>query len=82
MPDLTCLDGPDDCAGPVELRTTPDRRDGKHFPRCETHAEQRFAESERSLELMSDVPAAWFDPSYAGESWDEEPSPDPYWMND
>lgn len=69
---LSCLDGPDGCAGPVEMRTTPDRRDGAGFPRCEAHFEKRLASSERNLELMSDVPPAWFDESYAGERWDED----------
>lgn len=81
--DLKCLDQPrSDCRGPVEYRVTPDRRDGKAFPRCEHHFDLRLDEVERNLELMSPTPAAWFDPAYAGESWDEEPSPDPYWMND
>jgi hypothetical protein len=79
--DLSCIDGPDGCSGPVEWRTTPDRRDGKAFTRCDAHFDKRMDEVERNLELMSDVPAPWFDPAYAGESWGEE-SPDPYWMND
>jgi hypothetical protein len=65
-----CLDGPRDCAGPVEYRMTPDRHD-RAFPRCEAHFEKRLAQAERNLELMSPTPARWFDPSYAGESWDE-----------
>lgn len=69
---LTCLDGPADCAGPVEYRTTPDRRDGKSFPRCEAHFERRLSSTERNLELMSDTPPAWFDPTYAGERWSED----------
>lgn len=73
MPDLRCLDaGRGGCSGPVEMRTTPDRTDGKHFPRCEAHFEARLAEAERTADLRGDVPPAWFDPSYAGESWDED----------
>jgi hypothetical protein len=72
--DLRCLDrgGRSECSGPVEMRTTPDRTDGKHFPRCEAHFEARLAESARTADLRGDVPPAWFDPSYAGESWDED----------
>jgi hypothetical protein len=72
MTDLDCIDGPGDCAGPVEYRTTPDRQDGKPFPRCEHHFNQRLTSAERNLELLSDVPPAWFDGSYAGERWDED----------
>lgn len=68
---LNCLDGPQGCSGPVEYRTTPDREDGKHFPRCEAHFEKRLAAVQRNLELMSPSPAPWFDASYAGERWDE-----------
>jgi hypothetical protein len=71
--DLRCLDGGrGGCSGPVEYRTTPDRTDGKHFPRCEAHFEKRLAESERTADLRGDVAPAWFDPSYAGERWDED----------
>lgn len=70
---LICLDSPGGgCAGPVEWRTTPDRSDGKHFPRCEAHHEARLAKAEENLELLSPTPPAWFDPSYAGERWDED----------
>ena len=69
---LICQDGPEGCRGPVEWRTTPDRDDFKHFPRCEAHFERRCEQAERTLELMSDVPPRWFDPAYAGERWDED----------
>jgi hypothetical protein len=51
------------CRGPVEYRTTPDREDGWAFPRCEAHFEARLVESERVLELRSQVPPSWFDPA-------------------
>lgn len=69
---LECLDGPEDCDGEVDYRTTPDRRDFKSFPRCEAHFLKRLKESEKNMELMSDVAPSWFDPTYAGERWDEE----------
>lgn len=55
----------------VEYRTTPDRKDMRAFPRCESCFTRRLEQSERNLELQSDVPPGWFDPADAGESWDE-----------
>jgi hypothetical protein len=71
--DLSCVDrgGAEPCAGEVEYRTTPDRADGKPFPRCEHHFDLRMRSVERNLELQSPVRPAWFDESYAGERWDE-----------
>jgi len=69
---LRCLqDGPD-CEGKVEYHLNPDREDFKAFPRCEHHQRIRLAEAKRTLELRSDAPPSWFDPSYAGERWDED----------
>jgi hypothetical protein len=70
--DLSCIDGPAGCAGPVEWRTTPDRSDGKHFRRCEAHFEARLATAEDNLELTSPIPPPWFDEGFAGERWDED----------
>jgi hypothetical protein len=70
--DLSCIDGPGDCAGPVEYRTTPDRTDGKAFARCEHHFDQRMTSVDRNLELMSPARPAWFDEGNAGERWDED----------
>lgn len=56
----------------VEYRTTPDRTDGKSFPRCERCFQRRLDSSQHALELQSPTPPRWFDPSYAGERWDEE----------
>jgi hypothetical protein len=69
---LECIDGPANCAGPVEWRTTPDRQDFKSFARCEHHFGVRLDKAEENLELTSDTPPAWFDPAYAGESWNED----------
>lgn len=68
---LSCIDGPANCAGPVEWRTTSDRRDGRHFARCEFHGDKRQAQAERNLEL--DARGRHVDPAYAGEVYDEEP---------
>jgi hypothetical protein len=70
--ELECLDGPENCKGPIEYRWTPDRDDFKSFPRCEYHFNKRLEQAEKNMELLSDVPPDWFDPTYAGERWDED----------
>lgn len=44
----------------------------KPFPRCEHHWARRLEAREKSIERYenSDVPPSWFDPTFAGESWD------------
>lgn len=73
MPDeLECLNSNyDNCGGEVSYRAVPG---GTVWPRCEVHFEQRMDRYENSMERYanSDVLPAWFDPSYAGESWDDE----------
>lgn len=61
-----------DCRGPVEFYATPGRL--RAFPRCTRHWEERMDRYENSIERYanSDTPPSWFDPSYAGERWDEE----------
>jgi hypothetical protein len=67
-----CLEYNDDCQGPVELHTVGSAT--RAWPRCRHHADQRYERYENSIERYadSDVPPSWFDPSYAGESWDGE----------
>lgn len=67
--DLRCLEGPQDCRGEVELRTTSDRQDGKAFPRCAHHyaGRERRAEENRRLDEWG----RHADPSYAGEVYDD-----------
>jgi hypothetical protein len=54
------------------MRTTPDREDGKHFPRCEAHFEARLAECERTADMRGAARPAWFDEAAVGERWDED----------
>jgi hypothetical protein len=66
-----CLDGPEGCHGPVEPRSL----DGlKWWPRCEAHWDRRLERYEGSIEqeAQSPLPPAWFDPTAAGERWDED----------
>lgn len=67
-----CLEEGPGCQGEVEYFISPDRRDMKAFPRCAYHRDKRLDQAEKNLELLSDVPPDWFDPSYAGERWDED----------
>ena len=74
---LKCLDDYDqgaECTGPTEMRY-PLSGTGKSFPRCDGHWEKRLAKQQQIVERyapFSDVPPAGFDPTYAGERWDED----------
>lgn len=73
MEDPECIDGPDGCSGPVEFRTALSGT-GVPFPRCDGHWEKRLNAQEKINRDYPDSPCApsWFDPSYAGECWDED----------
>lgn len=67
-----CLDnGSTPCQGTVTYFAVPG---GNAFPRCSRHADDRLARWETGIERYahSDVAPDWFDPSYAGERWDDE----------
>ena len=70
---LRCLDQSADCAGAVELRP-PMSSTGRWFPRCDHHIAARLKEQDRIRGRYPDspIPPSDFDPSYAGESWDED----------
>jgi len=69
--ELRCLDcgkyGDD-----VEWRTTPDRTDGKPFPRCEDCFEKRLDKAEETMNRYPVNAPADFDPMYAGERWNDD----------
>ena len=72
---LECLDQyQGDCTGEVEMRF-PLSGTGKSFPRCKGHWEKRLDKQEeinRRYAPNSDEPPDGFDPTYAGERWDED----------
>lgn len=70
-----CLDGPRGCRGAVEYRQ-PLSASGVPFPRCELHWGQRLDRQQEISRNYPDSPSppSWFDPTYAGETWDEESS--------
>lgn len=72
---LECLDdhGENTCRGPIEFHSVDPGR-AVAFPRCEKHWGARLDSRENSIEKYenSDVAPDWFDPSFAGERWDED----------
>ena len=72
---LKCMDRRDgNCRGPVEYRESLSGT-GTPMKRCDGHHEKRL-EKQREIEERyapnSDVPPEGFDPTFAGERWDEE----------
>lgn len=61
------------CAGNVEYRM-PLSGTGKSFPRCDKHWSDRLDVEQRINERYPDspIPPADFDPTYAGESWNDD----------
>lgn len=71
---IECLDGhKGSCSGKVEYRM-PLSSSGTSFPRCDHHWARRLMEQERIDRLYPDtpLPPTDFDPTYAGERWDED----------
>ena len=67
-----CLDYGEDCHGDVEYRL-PLSGTGRAFPRCDAHWERRLDEQERiSARYGGSVAPVDFDPTYAGERWEED----------
>lgn len=70
----TCLNAHEGgCEGAVEYRP-PLSGTGKSFPRCDRHWDERL---DRQAEIDrrypdSPIPPADFDPTYAGERWNDD----------
>ena len=72
MDDPTCLNAGPDCSGTVEYRM-PLSGTGQAFPRCDAHWAKRLDEQQRITHKYGGASAPRdFDPSYAGERWDED----------
>lgn len=74
--EIECLDSYDSrvrCHGPVEFRY-PLSGTGRSFPRCDAHWEARLAKQAEIDRRYPDspMPPADFDPTYAGERWNED----------
>lgn len=73
---LECLDDNDPrdpCRGSIQLRC-PLTSTGRAFPRCDHHWDKRLARQQEIDHRYpdSDLPPSDFDPSYAGERWNED----------
>lgn len=71
---LECLDRQDgECAGAVEYRYALSGT-GRSYPRCDKHWSDRLDAQEQINRRYPDspFPPSDFDPTYAGESWDED----------
>ena len=69
---LTCLNEHDGaCDGAVEYRMALSGT-GRSFPRCEKHWEERLDIQDGINQRYPVNAPSDFDPSYAGEHWDEE----------
>jgi hypothetical protein len=71
--EVTCLDGPDGCKGAVEYRHALSAT-GRSFARCDGHWSARLVVQAGINRRYPDqpTPPRGFDPTYAGESWDED----------
>ena len=73
--EIKCLDdyGKGECAGEVEYRF-PLSGTGRSFPRCDKHWDVRLDAQDRINRDYpdSDTPPSWFDPTAAGERWDDD----------
>lgn len=68
-----CIEHDESCSGAVEYRMSLSPS-GVNHPRCDRHWELRLDWQEQHIATYpdGDVPPAWFDPSYAGERWNED----------
>ena len=60
------------CRGPVAYHAIGGRLRG--FPRCDAHAERAWERHDNSTARWadSDIAPDWFDPTAAGERWDDD----------
>lgn len=67
-----CVNYGPDCRGEVDWFDPSGR--GRSAQRCGHHQDVRAEQYKNSIERYADcaTPPAWFDPTYAGESWDGE----------
>jgi len=68
-----CIDNPAECKGKVEMRPSLTGT-GTPIPRCDHHWEKRLEKDEEHRRIYPDSPIApsWFDPTLAGERWDDD----------
>lgn len=74
---LECLDehpDADGCVGEVVYHSNPYSSSFKAWPRCEKHYDQYLTKMEGINQRYPDspIPPSDFDPTYAGERWDDD----------
>lgn len=70
-PRLECIDGPQGCVGPVELRWPGSGT--RLWPRCERHGEERLEREEDLSGRYPTLQPSDFDELDAGERWEATP---------
>ena len=74
---MNCLDGPDGCNGEVHEYLALSGS-GMRWPRCESHYQAYVKRTQPKIDAVrerypdTDTPPKWFDPTYAGERWNED----------
>ena len=75
---MMCLDSRDSpCQGDVNLYLALSGS-GMRWPRCEHHYRSYVERVQPQINAVrerypdTDTPPSWFDPTYAGEHWDED----------
>lgn len=71
LADSECLNYSGGCGGAVEYRM-PLSGTGKSYPRCDMHWSERLDLDAQISERYPTHAPSDFDPSYAGECWDED----------
>lgn len=68
----TCLNENELCQGSVDFWSVGSSL--RSWPRCDYHGMERLKQYENSIEKYADSPIApsWFDPTAAGERWDDD----------
>lgn len=78
-----CLDGPEGCQGETGYYPALSGS-GASYPRCEKHYQEYVDRVQPQMDEIrhrypdSSSPPDWFDPSYAGETWDDSDEDIPY----
>lgn len=72
-----CLEESDECAGEIISRFALSGS-GIAYPRCDFHYDEYVERVQPAIDAVnerypdSSQPPAWFDPTYAGECWDDD----------
>lgn len=77
---MECMDGPKDCKG--EVQAGPSRSGASRYEKCEKHWDDYDVRMDKvhadissrypGYDVPGSPPPPGFDPTYAGERWDED----------